>query len=218
MTKTITHEEEREPAKVDTGDSLKVKQAMDEAVVRAVMDMGFEEDHKWSNVKLLLMVVACAFAGLAQLYPKPFPESRPVLAVCCISYFACSALLQVVMSCIEQDVILITKPNAKGVALRIRTAFPRFQEIYTTELEVLAGAASQHATKLQLELMPLITSFLPISIGRKQPGDAAAKDGAVKMNVGNYFDVEGYFDEEGVVEDMAKAVASAVSAETKKRK
>jgi hypothetical protein len=33
---------------------------------------------------------------------------------------------QVVMSCIEQDVILITKPR-DGVAVRIRSAFPRFQ-------------------------------------------------------------------------------------------
>jgi hypothetical protein len=48
------------------------------------VDLGYSENYYWDNIKLLLMVVACAFAMVAQFYPMPFPQSRPLLGVCCI--------------------------------------------------------------------------------------------------------------------------------------
>jgi hypothetical protein len=49
-----------------------------------VVDLGYKENHYWDNIKLLLMMVACAFAMVAQFYPMPFPQSRPLLGVCCV--------------------------------------------------------------------------------------------------------------------------------------
>jgi len=77
----------REPMQVEIGDFVKVKQMLDESTVSAVLTLGalkvedgytydYDENHYWDNVKLLLMVVACAFAMVAQFYPMPFPESR----------------------------------------------------------------------------------------------------------------------------------------------
>ena len=51
-------EDEDPPVNVDTGDSVKVKQTLDEAVVKAVLDHGYEEHHTLDNAKLLLMLVA----------------------------------------------------------------------------------------------------------------------------------------------------------------
>ena len=74
-------EDEDPPVNVDTGDSVKVKQTLDEAVVKAVLDHGYEEHHTLDNAKLLLMLVACSFAMVAQFWPIPFPKSRPLLGV-----------------------------------------------------------------------------------------------------------------------------------------
>lgn len=83
------------------------------------------------------MVVACAFAMVAQFYPMPFPESRPLLGVCCLAYFLASTVIQLIVSYAEQDAILTTQPleGMKEGGLRVRTQFPRFQDVYTVILE-----------------------------------------------------------------------------------
>jgi signal peptidase complex subunit 2 len=83
------------------------------------------------------MLVACAFAMVAQFYPMPFPESRPLLGVCCLAYFLASTIIQLIVSYAEQDAILTTQPLEGGGegGLRVRTQFPRFQDEYTVILE-----------------------------------------------------------------------------------
>lgn len=76
-----------------------------------IVDLGFDENFYWDNIKLGLMVVACAFAMVAQFYPMPFPESRPLLGVCCVSYFLASTIIQLIVSYVEQDAILTTQPH-----------------------------------------------------------------------------------------------------------
>ncbi len=68
---------------IETGDSVKVKQVLDDATLRGVKDMGFELNYNRDNFKLVLMVVSCIFALIAQFYPMPFPDSRILLGVCC---------------------------------------------------------------------------------------------------------------------------------------
>ena len=48
--------------------------------------MGYDEDHTLNNAKLSVMALACVFAVTAQFWPQPFPESRPLLAVCCFRF------------------------------------------------------------------------------------------------------------------------------------
>eukprot|EP00628_Pelagophyceae_sp_CCMP2097_P006268 CAMPEP_0184125662 /NCGR_PEP_ID=MMETSP0974-20121125/25150_1 /TAXON_ID=483370 /ORGANISM="non described non described, Strain CCMP2097" /LENGTH=189 /DNA_ID=CAMNT_0026429001 /DNA_START=61 /DNA_END=630 /DNA_ORIENTATION=- len=117
---------------VDTGDSLKMKQVLDEACVKAVLTKDYDELHFIDNLKISLMVVACLFAVTAQFYPLPFPASRPLLGVCCSGYFIFSGILQLVVKFVEKDAIVVTHPKAgarKG--LRVRSAFPRYQSDYT---------------------------------------------------------------------------------------
>ena len=110
---------------VDTGDSLKVKQILDESTVKAVLEgSGYKENHYVDNLKIGLMVIACLFAMTAQFYPMPFPQSRPLLGVCCSGYFVFSGILQLAVKFIEQDAILMTEPKVPNtVGIRVSYFF-----------------------------------------------------------------------------------------------
>ena len=113
---------------IETGDSIKVKQVLDETVVETIMAIGFEQSYSWDNLKLLLMVVSCVFAMVAQFYPMPFPESRPLQGACCAGYFVLSGVLQFMITFVDKDTIMTT---AGATELQIDTTFHRFQEYFT---------------------------------------------------------------------------------------
>ena len=117
---------------VDTGDSLKVKQVLDEATVKAMVDKGYTEDHAIDNMKIGLMVVACIFASAGQFCPVPFPKCRPILGVCVAGYFFFSGILQLVVKFMERDIIFVSeKKPGDAAGIRVRTAFPRFQSDFS---------------------------------------------------------------------------------------
>ncbi|CAM9634850.1 unnamed protein product [Chrysoparadoxa australica] len=149
---------------------------MDEAVVAAALEMDYDEDCKLGNIKLTLMVMACLFALLAHFYPTPFPDSRALLAVCCVSYFTCSAALQAIITFVEKDTIMITQPRGKAErGLRIRTRFPRFESNFT----LIVQGAEPGGEKRQIEKV---------------------------FSVGEFFDFNGYFWEEGLRERCRSAI------------
>ena len=108
--------------------------------VQAFEDQGFPEDHRLSNLKLALGFIACVLALVAQFWPNPFkptpfPESRPLLLVCCVTYFAISFGLQAITSLYEKDAILFTlEPSQtspwwsamKDHRVKVSTTLPRF--------------------------------------------------------------------------------------------
>ncbi len=190
--KVTEEEEEVVLLQVDTGDIIKLKQILDETVANTFLEeneleghdsraknVGLKEDHKLSNIKLILMTVACTFAMVAQFSPVPFPECRPILGVCCTVYFALSGVLQLITTFLDKDCILITKafeensgalvknnPNLAKYGLRVRTIFPRFSEFYTVRIEFEG-----------LENSPFVSKT---------------------WSVGQFFDKEGMFDEYGL--------------------
>jgi signal peptidase complex subunit 2 len=106
-------EDELELLQVDLGDMVKLKQILDESVASAILEQ-MEEDYRLDNFKLAIMVSACIFAVVAQFAPIPFPESRPLLGICCCIYFILSGILQLITTFIDKDSILLTKPLAKN--------------------------------------------------------------------------------------------------------
>lgn len=96
---------------IETGDSVKVKQVLDDATLEAVTNAGYIINYHSENVKLFLMFLSCVAAMVAQFYPIPFPQSRPLLGVCCALYFILSTVLQYIMSFVDRDTIIITKPD-----------------------------------------------------------------------------------------------------------
>ena len=128
-----------------------------------------------------IQVVACLFAMVAQFYPMPFPDSRPLLGVCCAAYFTASSILQLIVTYIEKDCIMTTAPvltesgaptpdlaaglvnsnqepvenktRAGGaVGLRIRTNFPRFSYDFTVAVQVLAQRSAFFASGIDFVL------------------------------------------------------------------
>ena len=174
-------EEEMELLQVDLGDMVKLKQILDESVAAALLDKFLDEDYRLDNIKLLIMVVACIFAMVAQFAPIPFPESRPVLGICCCCYFILSGVLQLITTFIDKDSILLTKPlsadktknkDLQTHGVRVRSQFPRFSEFYTVILEYQGREDSPSVEQ--------------------------------KWSVGQFFDKEGMFDEVGLQLEVEK--------------
>jgi signal peptidase complex subunit 2 len=170
--------EELELLQVDVGDMIKLKQILDETVASAILDC-LQENYSWDNVKLGLMTLACVFAMVAQFAPISFPESRPLLGVCCCIYFMLSGVLQFITTFIDKDCILITKAREESknadlqkYGVRVRSGLPRFSEYFTVILEYQG---------------------MPDSPTVEQT-----------WSVGQFFDVEGMFDEVGLMNEIEK--------------
>lgn len=190
----IEVEEEVELLQADVGDIIKVKQILDETVVGAIISedlssfgetVQLTEEYSHDNLKLFLMTLACSFAAVAQFgLAADFPKNRLWLGVCCAIYFCISGILQLIMTFIDKDCIMITQPltDPKAIKLvkrgankemgkygiRVRSQFPRFSEYYTVILEFQ---------------------------GKDPPSEFVKKT----WSVGQFFDVDGFFDEEGLV-------------------
>ena len=170
-------EDELELLQVDLGDMVKLKQILDEAVASRILEK-LEEDYRLDNFKLGIMISACIFAMVAQFAPIPFPDSRPVLGLCCCVYFVLSGILQLITTFIDQDSILLTKPLGKNdknpdmekYGVRVRSQLPRFSEWYTIILEFQ-----------NLDDTPLVEQ---------------------RWSVGQFFDKEGMFDEIGLTKEI----------------
>lgn len=186
-------EEEMELLQVDVGDVIKVKQILDETVAGTITgseDLSAHgdkvkilEDYRHDNIKLFLMALACVFASIAQFgLNTDFPNNRLWLGVCCASYFCLSGILQLMMTFIDKDCIMTTRPVTDPEAIkaiknggnkemdkygiRVRTQFPRFSEFYTVILEFQGKENSEFVKGT--------------------------------WSVGHFFDVDGFFDEEGM--------------------
>ena len=100
-----------QPHVIETGDSVKVKQVLDDATTETLIENGFQPNYFWENLKLFLMFLSCVFAMIAQFYPIPFPDSRPLLGFCCAMYFILSTVLQGMITYIDKDIIMIGKAD-----------------------------------------------------------------------------------------------------------
>ena len=201
-------EDEDPPINVDTGDSVKVKQTLDEAVVKAVLDHGYEEHHSLDNAKLLLMLVACSFAMVAQFWPIPFPASRPLLGVCCSMYFVLSGILQLVVWFVERDAIMFTAhpmPTLPPGGADADGARPA----PTPPKRTGAGdAAAGPVIGLRIRSsFPRFQEFYTLTVQLNKPEGTTPTTTEV-WSVGQFFDADGVFWEAGFCEAVEKLLAT----------
>jgi len=196
LTETDDEEEDEEEEsvellQVEVGDVIKLKQVLDEAVTATFLEnsLDLKEDQWWDNIKLTLMTLSCIFAALAQFSPIPFPNSRPLLALCCVVYFSLSGILQLISMFIDKDSILVTLPEDAATSkknpdmakygLRVRTCLPKYDEYYTVMIQFQG-----------LENSPFVTKT---------------------WSVGKFFDVDGMFYEDGLNHQVEKLYNRFVS-------
>lgn len=129
---------------------MKVKQVLDDSTSEVLLNFGsFEPNYFWENIKLLLMFLSCVFAMIAQFYPIPFPDSRPLLGVCCAMYFILSSVLQFMITYIDKDIIMVSKPEKEsGKVVVVRTSFPRFQEYFSLIIQHKDSATAVTTAKM----------------------------------------------------------------------
>ena len=111
-------------------------------------DLGYETDWAIWNVKMVLGVISCVCAGVAQLWPGEYPETMIVLMVCCGIYYAAAVWLQYIASFQECGWFVFTKPKptakwstTAGIALT--STMERYEYEYTLSVEVRPGSDTQ---------------------------------------------------------------------------
>ncbi|CAE7748826.1 unnamed protein product [Symbiodinium sp. CCMP2456] len=73
----------------------------------ALPRIGFQEDHFWTNIRIMLCVACCAFGCYAQFVLK-FPKDRLMIGVCVAGYFFFTGLVTLIdMLVIKTSVICI---------------------------------------------------------------------------------------------------------------
>ena len=190
-------EEEMELLQVDVGDVIKVKQILDEAVAETLVSeelsshgdkVQLEEDYRHENIKLFLMALACVFAAVAQFgLASDFPNNRMWLGICCASYFCLSGVLQLIMAFIDKDCIMMTKAVSDDDMIKlIKKSGNKEMDKYGIRVRTQFPRFSEFYTVI-------------LEFQGKEPTSEFVKG---TWSVGQFFDVDGYFDEEGLMEEI----------------
>jgi len=135
------------PLQVDKWDGCAVKNALDDTVKKIMIDTyGYAESHALMDGRLVICTVACLFALFAMVwdYFHPFPESRSVLIICVLAYFAMMVVLTFYTTYCEQGIFLEAvdvdptgvDPTNKWI---LSSGMSRFDDVYTLELVFVDG-------------------------------------------------------------------------------
>ncbi|XP_022667558.1 probable signal peptidase complex subunit 2 [Varroa jacobsoni] len=135
-------EDVQQEVKVDKWDGAAVRNALDDEVRCIVThDYRMEEDHSLPDGRLAISVLAVAAAGWALLWDwwHPFPESRPVLVACVLSYFALMGILTLYTNYYEKGIFVVAKRKDEvgleaAKVFTVRSTLDRFDDMYRLEM------------------------------------------------------------------------------------
>ena len=80
----------------------------------------FAEDTSMSNLKLFIGFSAVGASLLSHVYPAPFPRNWWCLLFCCAIYFALSGVLQLLLSFVELESIILLRARKDARSLPSR--------------------------------------------------------------------------------------------------
>mmetsp|Transcript_60289 Transcript_60289/g.111824 ORF Transcript_60289/g.111824 Transcript_60289/m.111824 type:complete len:176 (+) Transcript_60289:49-576(+) len=92
--------------------------ALSEYLNDALPRGGFQEDHWWANIRIVICAICCSFGLYAQFGTK-FPQDRLILGGCVLGYFSFSAVLYVIDYWVVKQSVMCLKLGGERVFVDI---------------------------------------------------------------------------------------------------
>ena len=84
--------------------------------IQLLEDKGFKEDNKYTDLKILVALIACVLGVVSHFYPIPFPLNKTLLIGCVIGYIICASLYYYIENKLEGDAFYIARSHEiKGI-------------------------------------------------------------------------------------------------------
>ncbi|KAL3138044.1 hypothetical protein ABBQ38_005277 [Trebouxia sp. C0009 RCD-2024] len=181
-------------------DSGAVKRELDEGSIRAAKAAGLREDHFVSNVKILLGLLTCSIAAVAQFYPRKHPDNWWLLLCCVVAYATCTAALNLFLLRFEGEVFFFSQSRKDLPALKFIAKMPRYSDQYT--LLISKRGEQDHPNSI-LHLMPWLAVLKSCIPGLHSTKSSQSSDQAeMTHSATKYFHSDGYLNQALLSEDV----------------
>jgi hypothetical protein len=66
-------------------------------------EKGFKEDNRYTDLKIIVALVACILGAVSHFYPIPFPKNKWLLIACVIGYLVCASAYYLIERYLEGE-------------------------------------------------------------------------------------------------------------------
>jgi len=182
--------------KINQFDVSTLRKTLDDNVVSALQEReDIELDLSLSNLRLILGVASVLVAIWSHFGTGDMPDSRPLLLIAVIIYYAISLCLTCLSSFVEHDTLCVIYTS--GQLIRLRSKLVDGDRTYHVTADIV-GVVLKKPTKSPLNVFKLRES---IKLYRAPP---ISKNATLVLEkaIDRYFDVRGYLYTPHVQEDV----------------